>query len=341
MSPLKPTKFQANNQELRQPKMSRIRNIKPEYFVHEGINDMSIAARLMLPGIWTCCDKHGRFEWKPRTLKNKILPFDVLDFEALMLEAVAGGFITRYNVNGQQYGQAVNWTKHQAIGTREKDAKFEYPAPSPKADPEPPNNPTLPLHSANTVQTQDTQCAMSEGVGVGLGVGLGKEIGVSESTLQPNTSAGGLADASKDLPSAEPKSKSADSEKSLLALLLEAYAEVTDGTDDLPLATQLPKVGLDTLEGVLPGLYLAGVSLSDVIAGWKVFLRDKYSAFGPYSVAPIKMPIATFAADAIGFYVETAKREAAQEAESARTVQTPSEKTAAEIASELFDTNAV
>ena len=345
----KPTKFQANNSELRQPKMSHIRTIKPEYFVHEGINEMSIAARLMLPGIWTCCDKHGRFEWKPKTLKLKILPFDVLDFEVLMLEAVAGGFITRYEVGGQKYGLCMNWAKHQGIGTREKDSKWEgYPAPPPKTDPEPPsgntpaplNEPAQTLHSADTVQAQDTHSAMP----VGLGVGEGK--GVDESTLQPNTLAGGRADAPQDLPSAEPTPKPAGNEKSLWSQLREAYQEVYDvdstlRENDLPLPTQLSKVGLDTLEGVLPGLAMADTSLSDVIAGWKVFVRDKYAANGPYSDAPIKMPIAFFAQDALGFYIETAKREAAQGAESVRIVQPPRGKTAAEIASELLEANAV
>jgi hypothetical protein len=346
MSPNKPTKFQANNSELRQPKMSHIRTIKPEYFVHEGVNEMSVAARLMLPGIWTCCDKHGRFEWKPKTLKLKILPFDVLDFEALMLEAVAGGFITRYEVGGQKYGLCMNWTKHQGIGTREKDSKFEYPAP-PKPEPPSPSDKAAPvLHSADTVPAQDTHSAASVGVGVDLGVGVGKEIGVGESTLQPNALVGGSVGAPQDLPSAEPTPKSAGNEKSLWAQLHKAYQEVYDtnpalAVNELPEPMHLPKQGVDTLEGVLSGLALAGVSLSDVIAGWKVFVREKYAANGPWSDAPIKMPVAFFAADVIGFYVEQAKREAAQEAERARTVQTPSGKSAADIATEIFDNNLV
>ncbi len=345
----KPTKFQANNSELRQPKMSHIRSIKPEYFYHEGVTDMSIAARLMLPGIWTCCDKHGRFEWKPKTLKLKILPHDVLDFEALMLEAVAGGFITRYEVGGQKYGLCMNWAKHQGIGTREKDSKFEYPAP-PITDPTPPSGstpappiaPAQTLHSADTVQAQDTHSVMSVGVGVGLGVEKG--LGVCESTLQPNTLAGGSADAPQDLPAAESKPKSAGSEKSLWSQLRDAYQEVYDadaGMCDHYAPTSLPKVGVENLEGILPGLHAAGVSLSDVIAGWKVFVRDKYAQSPTWGTGVIKLPVAFFVADEVGCYIEQAKREAAQEVERPRTVQPPREKSAAEIASELLETNAV
>ena len=185
---------------------------------------------------------------------------------------------------------------------------------------------------------------MSVGVGVGLGVGVGKEIGVGESTLQPNTLAGGSADAPQDLPSAEPTPKSAGNEKSLWSQLRDAYQEVYDadaGMRDHFAPTSLPKVGVETLEGILPGLHAAGVSLSDVIAGWKVFVRDKYAESPTWGTGVIKTSIAFFVADEIGFYIEQAKREAAQEVERARTVQPPRDKTAAEIASEIFDTNAV
>jgi hypothetical protein len=359
MSLPKPTKFQANNSELRQPKMSHIRSIKPEYFVHEGVNEMSIAARLMLPGIWTCCDKHGRFEWKPKTLKLKILPFDDVNFESLMLEAVTGGFITRYEVGGQKYGLCMNWAKHQGIGTREKDSKFEYPAPPPITDPTPPsgNTPAPPiapaqtLHSADTVQAQGTHSVVSVGVGLGLGVGVGKEMGVCESTHQPNTSAGGSVDAPQNLPSAEPKSKPAGNEKTLWAQLRDAYQEVYDeaeraeaaGASDNPLPEPiwLLKEGLDKLEAHLPELMKAeDVQLCEVIMGWKVFLRDKYvgSLLGP-AAGRIKMPIAFFVSDGIPFYIDLAKREALEELERARTVQPLSQKTAAEIASEILENN--
>jgi hypothetical protein len=354
----KPTKFLANNPELRQPKMSHVRTIKPEYFVHEGVNDMSVFARLMLPGIWTCSDKHGRFEWKPRTLKLKILPFDDVNFESLMLEAVAHGFITRYEVGGQQYGLCMNWPKHQAIGTREKDSKFEYPAP-PKTEPEPPSDntstPAQPLHSADTAQAQNMHSAMSEGVGVGGGVGKGE--GAGEPTLPPK--AGGLADAPQDLPSAEPKEKPAGNEKSLWAEIREAYQEVYDeaeraedaGASDNPLPEPmwLPKEGLEKLEAALPVLASQhDIQRCEVIGGWKIFVRDKYagSLLGPVT-SHIKMPIAFFVSDGIDFYVDLWKREAlaeldyARELERTRTVQPPSEKSLGAIASEMFEMNAV
>lgn len=121
--------YKKNNPNLRQPKMQHIRHVKPEFYVHDGVNNMSVNARYAETGTWTCCDKHGRFEWKPRTLKRLVMPYDDLDFESLMNEWLAQGFVQKYEVNGVTYGQFNNWEKHQGINLREKQSGFEHPAP--------------------------------------------------------------------------------------------------------------------------------------------------------------------------------------------------------------------
>jgi hypothetical protein len=152
--------YKKNNPNLRQPKMQHIRSIKPEFFQHEEVAELQPFTRLGWIGLWTCADKHGRFEWKPKSLKVKILPFDNVDFETLLAELADHNFIEPYEVDGQRYGRILNWSKHQGIGTREKESTAEYPAPS--------------LHSADTVPAQDSARAMSVGVGVGIGVGEGE-----------------------------------------------------------------------------------------------------------------------------------------------------------------------
>jgi hypothetical protein len=122
--------YQKANPGLRSPKIQHIRHVKPEYFVHEGVNDMTVNARLAEIGTWTCCDKHGRFEWLPRMLKRMVMPYDNVDFESLMMEWVNHGFAERYEVDGKSYGRFFNWEKHQGINLREKQSCFEYPAPS-------------------------------------------------------------------------------------------------------------------------------------------------------------------------------------------------------------------
>jgi hypothetical protein len=150
------TKFQKDHPEIRPPKVQHIRAMKPEFFTHEGVSEMSINARYAELGLWTCCDWHGRFEWRPKTLKIRIMPFDNVDFEALMSEWVEHGFVEQYEVDGQTYGQVLNWEKHQAINRREKDSNVVCPAP--------------PAHIPSTCLPVPAR-AMSAGVGVGSDTG--------------------------------------------------------------------------------------------------------------------------------------------------------------------------
>jgi hypothetical protein len=179
------------NLSLRSPKMQHIRHVKPEYFVHEGVNDMTVQARLAEVGTWTCCDKHGRFEWQPRTLKRLVMPYDTVDFESLMLEWVNHGFAERYEVNGRAFGRFLNWEKHQYIAKREKDSTSVYPAPAPS------------LHGASTVQAPilhdartNNVCAVLEGEGEGKGQGEveGKEKRERESEVEGTSAAAPSAD---------------------------------------------------------------------------------------------------------------------------------------------------
>ena len=117
-------------------KFQRIRHVKPEFFQHEGLYEAEeksgLPVRLALAGLWTCCDKHGRFEWKPRSLKLKILPYDQVDFATVLEALAAGDFIRKYSVDGKDYGYIPTWRKHQHIGKSEMDTKWCYPAPNGK-----------------------------------------------------------------------------------------------------------------------------------------------------------------------------------------------------------------
>jgi len=126
MATKKMTKFRASNPSLRAPKAGHMRHIKPEYSIHEGVSEMSINARYAETYTWCHADIHGRFEWKPKTLKLHVLPFDNIEFEPLMLEWVTCGFVERYEVDGQKYGRFINWEKHQYVNPHET---YELPAP--------------------------------------------------------------------------------------------------------------------------------------------------------------------------------------------------------------------
>ena len=114
--------------------MARIRSIKPAFFRHEGLQDLEASnpgkyPMLVFAGLWTACDRFGRFEWKPRTLKLDILPFlpfDMVDTLELLERA---GQVTRYTVGGKEYGLIKSFGEHQRITGKEATAPAMYPAP--------------------------------------------------------------------------------------------------------------------------------------------------------------------------------------------------------------------
>lgn len=110
--------------------MARIRTVKPELFRHEDLfeaeQQCQLPLRLAFIGLFTCCDRAGRFRWRPRQLMLDILPYDSIDM-ADVLNALAGyGFIIKYEQDGQYYGCIPSWGKHQCVNHKEKDS--EYPA---------------------------------------------------------------------------------------------------------------------------------------------------------------------------------------------------------------------
>ena len=115
--------------------MARIRTIKPEFFRHEGLQDIEAAnpgrhVMLVFAGLWGHCDKHGRFEWKPRTLKLDILPFLNFDMAGTLEILRAGGFVRKYRgEDGRDYGEIDSFEKHQRISGKEAQESGKFPEP--------------------------------------------------------------------------------------------------------------------------------------------------------------------------------------------------------------------
>lgn len=100
----------------------RIRTIKPEFFLHEGLctleESTGLPVRLAFIGLWCVADREGRFRWEPRKLGVQILPYDSRDF-LYVLEALHGaGFLVRYGPSGE-FGFIPSFLKHQCINVRE------------------------------------------------------------------------------------------------------------------------------------------------------------------------------------------------------------------------------
>jgi hypothetical protein len=149
--------------------MARIRTIKPEFFGHEQLFDLErdsgLPARLSFAGLWTQCDREGRFDWRPRTLKAAILPFDDIDFSRVLDALASGGFVVRYALGGEEYGYIPSWKKHQFVNNKERQSYRPKPQDSQQLDATP------------TGEPRDDDATDTRGVKEGKGKeGKGKEI---------------------------------------------------------------------------------------------------------------------------------------------------------------------
>jgi hypothetical protein len=105
--------------------VARIRSVHPGLWTDEAFVGTSPLARLLLIGIWTECDDQGAFEWKPLTLKMRLLPLDVADMVALLGELTGNRLVARYSVGGKDYGAVRNFGLFQ----RPKKPQNKHPMP--------------------------------------------------------------------------------------------------------------------------------------------------------------------------------------------------------------------
>lgn len=142
--------------------MARIRTIKPEFFDHDGLYDAGVESglgpyvRLFFAGLWTQCDKDGRFSWKPRVLKVRILPFDEgVTGDQVLAALEAGDFVRRYEVDGKLYGYIPAWHDHQSIQTKEKSGESKLPDPTPENTLDPANTAEIQGDVTGTTRGRD------------------------------------------------------------------------------------------------------------------------------------------------------------------------------------------
>lgn len=106
------------------PVVARIRSVKPEFFQHEAIfeaeKQSGLPLRLAYIGLWTRTDRRGVFRWKPRELMLNILPWDGVDFGAVLDALERHGFLFSYEVAGERYGYIPGFAKHQVFNLKER-----------------------------------------------------------------------------------------------------------------------------------------------------------------------------------------------------------------------------
>lgn len=93
--------------------MARIRSVHPALWTDESFVSVSPLARLFLIGLWNEADDNGIFQWKPLTLKMRLLPGDGVDAASLLEELEGTGAIMRYETDGKPFGAVRNFRKFQ------------------------------------------------------------------------------------------------------------------------------------------------------------------------------------------------------------------------------------
>jgi hypothetical protein len=111
--------------------MARIRTIKPDFFRHEELQDLSkkhgLEIMLVFIGIWTQCDKEGNFLFNHRQLSLDILPFLKIDMEKVLDVLGRHKYVLRYTKDGKDYGHIPTFKKHQMIFGSERKYTAKYP----------------------------------------------------------------------------------------------------------------------------------------------------------------------------------------------------------------------
>ena len=112
--------------------MARIRTIKPEITEDEVLGGCSRDARHTFILLFTVADDFGRFRANTILLKNKLYPYDenltAAEMRSWLEELTEKGRLRFYEVDGQSYGELVNWSKHQRVDNA--STKGACPPPS-------------------------------------------------------------------------------------------------------------------------------------------------------------------------------------------------------------------
>jgi hypothetical protein len=114
--------------------MSRIRTVKPDFFIHEGLQDLEVAHPGLYPmfvfqGLWLQCDSNGIFPWRPRQLKLYILPFIPFDMATALDILEKAKYLSRYQSDGKEYGIIPTFKLHQRLSGKEATEGEKYPLP--------------------------------------------------------------------------------------------------------------------------------------------------------------------------------------------------------------------
>lgn len=110
--------------------MARIRTIKPDFFLHEDLAELSPLHRLLFIGLWCLADREGRMEDRPKRIKIEILPWDDCDMDRMLSDLQRSGFISRYLADGLGVIEVTNFKRHQRFTGKEAETSSRFPSPT-------------------------------------------------------------------------------------------------------------------------------------------------------------------------------------------------------------------
>lgn len=118
--------------------MARIRSTHPGQWTDEDFVQCSPFARLLALALRNEADDNGAFEWKPVTIKMRLLPVDNVNVEELLAELIEHNQVTKYEIYGRHYGLIRNFKKYQ----KPKEPKYVHPTPTGTGNDETSTKPT-------------------------------------------------------------------------------------------------------------------------------------------------------------------------------------------------------
>lgn len=107
--------------------MSRIRTIKPEFFLDDELAELTPLTRLLFIGLWTLADCEGRLEDRPKRIRAQLHPFDDGDTDAMLQALHDRGFIYRYTANSLRCIEIRSFKKHQRLSGKEAEGQSALP----------------------------------------------------------------------------------------------------------------------------------------------------------------------------------------------------------------------
>lgn len=119
--------------------MARIRSLKPEFWDDRKLaRSVSRDARMLYVGLWNQADEHSRLNGDVFWIKGRVFPYDddILtdDVDHMLSELSGGGWVQRYEANGDPFLFLPKLGKHQRLEPSKAASKIPGP---PDVNPEP------------------------------------------------------------------------------------------------------------------------------------------------------------------------------------------------------------